>query len=117
MANPIESQLGENFVNVYVWGAAPYIKKALLRDAEVGVTHESENGETRLLLHSSALRAATTLPWPLSKMQPHNIDLTVSDRNRQIIQSKTYSRSDIDNAITEFLGGLSSTDTVSINVG
>lgn len=69
--------LGDNFVEVYVWGAAPYIKEALKLDADVTVTVRGPLGEKRILSHNAALRPTGKLPWPLTAIQPHHVQFSI----------------------------------------
>jgi hypothetical protein len=60
-------------------------------------------GETRMLLHDPVLhRAPATLPWPLNRLQPHQVSLTVFRGSGQIAEN-TFQRGEIDSAITLFL--------------
>jgi hypothetical protein len=116
MVSAISRQLGPDIIFVYVWGAAPYIRRALLTDGEVVVSNTVDDGDTRMLAHGVANRARVRLPWPLSAAQPHDIDYTVTNSTGTIVRSKTYKRAQVDAAIAEMLAGLGRSDEIMINV-
>jgi len=94
--NPIKSTLGDQSVEVYAWGAAPYIKEALRLDADVWIYVKSGATE-RTLVHHAGLRPLTKLPWPLSKTQPHNVQLTIEpDREFEQTMNRFYGKAPMD---------------------
>lgn len=103
-----------NFSKLRVRGAAPAIKKALLLDEEILVTHEAKDGIKRRLIHGITLRAIKPLPWPLSLVQPREVKFTVENSSGQIITTRIFKRSEIDDAIRTFMKGLSPDDEVRI---
>ena len=116
MRDPIKSQLGRNFTNVYVWGARPFIKQALLLDAQISITHGPDAaGHIRILSHGAGQRSLTTLPWPLSLAQPHSVNFSVVNQAHDVMEFDEYTRSQIDSAIDRFLSGLDESDFVSIS--
>lgn len=116
MANPVISQLGASFTKVYAWGAGSFIRHALMLDGEIGIIHKCNNGDTRMLIHGAFLRASTSLPWPLSLAQPHDIEFTVSNFSGLVLTSKRFTRAQIEDAIHIFLSGLNRDDEVMITV-
>ena len=116
MNSPIVGQLGANFTTVRAWGAASFIKQALLLDAEIGITHVMPNGQTRMLTHGAFLRSTAQLPWPLSMIQPHGVNYVLIDTHHNVNDSQEFNKSQIDDAISYFLSGLEPNAEVSISV-
>lgn len=101
---------------VSVSNAAPSIKEALLLNANVSAYHCSKSTGERMLVHNAALRPTKELPWPLSKVQPHDVEFTCSGSPTYSDGSDRYSKEYIDDAIETFLWGLSSHDLIRITV-
>jgi hypothetical protein len=89
------------------------MKKRLMR-AEGGSCYLKVGNVTRLLSHNPTLDAPLTrLPWPLSKMQPHEI------RNEEMIgETRTaeqrFQGSQVDVAIEHFLRGVDPSEEVQL---
>ena len=121
MKSPIKQHYGENLVDVYVWGAAPYIKAALELDADITVTVD-RLGHRRVLSHNASLRPISKLPWPLSKVQAHHVHLTVTfdELGKRELGGKDISRMyewrKVDSAISAFLTALEPNSTVRVSV-
>ncbi len=69
-----------------------------------------------MLAHNAAMRPLRELPWPLSKVQPHDIEFTVTGSPVFSDGCDRYSREYIDDAISLFLNGLSSFDLIRITI-
>jgi hypothetical protein len=63
---------------ISVSNAAPAIKEALLMNANVYVSHESKSTGERSLTHHAGMRPIKALPWPLSKVQTHDVEFKVT---------------------------------------
>jgi len=118
--NPVIPSLisghGLTFTRVYSWGAAPFMMKALLLNAEVGITFEGSNGTTRMLIHSALQRPLTQLPWPLSLAQPHSVGYSLIGPGQNVLERQEFGRSGISDAIELFLSGLDENDIITITV-
>lgn len=101
---------------VSVSNAAPSIREALLMNADVCAYHCSSNTGERMLIHNAAMRPTKKLPWPLSKVQPHDVEFSCTGSPTYSDGSGRYSRDTIDEAIKTFLWGLSSHDLIRITV-
>ena len=86
-------------------GARGPMKKRLMR-AEGGSCYLKVGNVTRLLSHNPVLDAPLSrLPWPSSKMQPHEIryvEMTGETRTAE----QRFSGSQVDSAIQHFLRGV-----------
>ena len=69
-----------------------------------------------MLIHSAADRALTSMPWPLSLVQPHNVSYSKTNADGQFLEGDEYERSRIDDAIRRFLSEIGRDDNVSIAV-
>lgn len=122
MNSPIKAHLGENCVEVYVWGATSYIKEALRLDADVSVMAQGGFGDERTLVHNAALRPTGKLPWPLSALQPHDVQLTITydELAKMTVDAKdirvVYKWEKVDEVIRIFLYKLSPNSVVRIFV-
>lgn len=116
MADPVIRKLGTGFTIVYAWGAAPFIKQALLLDADIAVINTSKNNVVRMLSHGAEGRALTSMPWPLSLVQPHNVSYETTSADGRLLAGEEYEKSRIDEAIRRFLSEIGSDDEVSIAV-
>ena len=116
MANPILRKMGAGFTVVSAWGAAPFIKQALLLDADIAVSSTSKNNVVRMLSHGVDGRALTSMPWPLSLVQPHNVSYAIITADGRNLPGEHYEKSRIDDAIRRFLSEIDSYDEVSISV-
>lgn len=116
MSNPVLRKMGTGFTVVSAWGAAPFIKQALLLDADIAVINTSKNNVVRMLSHGAEGRALTSMPWPLSLVQPHNVSYTTTTADGRHLPGEDYERSRIDEAIRRFLSEIGSDDEVSIAV-
>ena len=124
MGNPVISivddrEIGWNTITmkVYVWGAAHYMKKTLLQDAKIHIEHKLPSGETRILSHIPGWNTPLKkLPWPLSKVQQHSVNLMTMDNNEEVGEGETFQKSQIDDAIRQFLAGLNPEGVVEITV-
>jgi hypothetical protein len=90
--------------------------KALLLNAEVGITFEGTNGTTKMLVHSVMQRPIKQLPWPLSLAQPHSVGYSLVGRDHNVLARQEFGRSDISQAIQLFLRGLDENDVITITV-
>jgi hypothetical protein len=74
--------------------------------------------ESRMIHHCPAMHApATKLPWPLSKLQMHDVQLYFYGpklQGDQIRPSRRFKKEAIDIAIAEFLSGAAPSDEVLI---
>lgn len=122
MDNPVKAMLGDNCADVYVWGAEPYIKEALSSHADVWISYSDIKTE-RVLYHNAAMRPISKLPWPLSKIQAHDVRLTIksTDFMRDVVKvdkplnfDRIFSWNEVDDAIKLFLARLSPKSTVRI---
>lgn len=104
------------FMRVYAWGAAPFMKEALLLNAEVGITFEGANGITKMLIHSVMQRPVKQLPWPLSLAQPHSVGYSLVGPDQNVLMRQEFKRSDISESIQLFLSELDENDIISIGV-
>jgi hypothetical protein len=116
MANPVLRKMGTGFTVVAAWGAAPFIKQALLLDADIAVVNTSKSNVVRMLSHGAEGRALTSLPWPLSLVQPHTISFSTTTADGRYLPDDEYEKSRIDEAIRRFLSEIGSDDEVSIAV-
>lgn len=75
------------------------------------------NDLERMISHHPARHAsATKLPWPLSKLEMHDVAIDHFKANGDMIESKRFTKEKIDVAIEEFLSGVPPNEEVSINV-
>lgn len=64
--------------------------------------------EKRVLFHAPSQHApARRLPWPISLLQMHDVQLVVSANGGRIRRDKKFKRSQISEAVDEFLAGAS----------
>lgn len=116
MANPVIRKMGTGFTVVAAWGAASFIKQALLLDADIAVVNTSKNNVVRMLSHGAEGRALTQLPWPLSLVQPHNVSYSITAADGRNLPGEEFEKSRIDEAIRRFLSEIGSDAEVSIAV-
>ena len=120
--NPVKEVWGDNCAEVYVWGAPIYIKEALKLNADITVYAQGPNGQERTLAHHAALRPIKKLPWPLSAIQAHHVEFSVTydeSAKRKFgseDRRKVYSWDRIDEVIDAFLHNLPPDSTVRIMV-
>jgi hypothetical protein len=88
------------------------IKKMLLGNG--GSVQIVMGNKTRLLTHDFTNRPLHTLPWPLKLLQPHSIEYAVYE-GKTLVEEKTFTRREVNNAISLFLDGLSADDQIILN--
>lgn len=89
------------------------IKSALKSRAGASV-HISVGDITRCLSHHPLRDAPfTRLPWPLSSLQPHNVQYTAT-KGDETIEKKTFPWGEVDKAIDFFLNGVDGNESVHI---
>lgn len=122
MTDPVKSYFSDNCAEIYVWGARPYIREALKLDADIWVSAKTITTE-RALCHNAALRPVGKLPWPLSSVQAHDIQLIVTFNDFAKALNSTlkdvnqiYSWAKLDEALNIFLYLLPPNETVRILV-
>ena len=121
MENPV---IFENpkfgLLKVRAWGAAPYIKRALLQRADIHVSFEGPTPKPRTLSHGAEHRPASPLAaiWPLSILAAHDVVyLEYKDEAKDRITTvQKYPKGQIMTAVGRFLEGLPEDSEISINV-
>lgn len=101
----------------------PLLQRELKNAYHIFATVAADGGK-RMIAHRPASHAsATKFPWPLSKLAMHDVEINYLDAKDHIIdgpdgkmKSKRYPKERIDEAIEEFLSGVSPNEEVQVNV-
>jgi hypothetical protein len=107
-------------LKVRAWGAAPYIRSALLQRADIHVSFEGPVPAPRTLSHGAEHRPASPLTaiWPLSILAAHDVVyLEYRDAAKDYVTTvQKYPKGQIMLAVGRFLEGLPDDSEISINV-
>jgi hypothetical protein len=107
-------------LKVRAWGAASYIRKALLNRAEVIVMCEDRVAKPRSLSHGAEYRSDSLLAaiWPFSLLAPHDVVYhEYRDATKEYVTTfEKYKKREIAFAIDKFLEGLPEDAEITINV-
>jgi len=98
-------------------GHAPRLIKRILMRRGTSTAYLTVGKESRMLMHLSVSHEPVTrLPWPLSMMVMHDVEIVVSDsQGNKLKPNKRFAKGQINRAIEEFLAGSHPNDEVQIN--
>ncbi len=98
------------------WQVRPLLRRELREAYHIFAILKINDLERMISHHPARHASATKLPWPLSKLEMHDVAIDHYKANGDMIESKRFTKDNIDVAIEEFLSGVPPNEEVSINV-